>query len=38
MEEVLPYLKSQGWQVVTISEMYAVNGKELKGSQVHTRC
>ena len=38
MEELLPYLKAQGWQVVTISEMYAVNGKQLKGGQVHTRC
>ncbi|MCR4890039.1 MAG: endo-1,4-beta-xylanase, partial [Ruminococcus sp.] len=38
MEEVLPYLKAQGWQVVTISEMYAVNNKQLKGGQVHTRC
>ena len=38
MEEVLPYLKAQGWQVVTISEMFAVNGKELKGGQIYTRC
>ncbi|MDO4864854.1 MAG: polysaccharide deacetylase family protein, partial [Ruminococcus sp.] len=38
MEEFLPVLKAKGWQVVTISEMYAVNGKELKGGQVHTRC
>ena len=38
MEEVLPYLKAQGWQVVTISEMFAVNGKSLNGGQVYTRC
>ncbi|MBR4510524.1 MAG: polysaccharide deacetylase family protein [Ruminococcus sp.] len=38
MEEVLPYLKAQGWQVVTISEMFAVNGKELKGGQIYKRC
>ena len=38
MEEFLPVLKANGWQVVTISEMYAVNGKELKGGQIHTRC
>ena len=38
MEEFLPVLKAQGWQVVTISEMYAVNGKQLQGGKVHTRC
>ncbi|HBB71741.1 MAG TPA: hypothetical protein DCZ71_03950, partial [Ruminococcus sp.] len=38
MEEILPYLKSQGWQVVTISEMFAVKGKQLVGGQVYTGC
>lgn len=38
MEYLCPYLKSQGWQIVTISEMYAVNGKTLAGGQVHTKC
>lgn len=38
MEEVLPYLKAQGWQVVTISEMFAVKGQELQGGTVYTRC
>lgn len=38
MEEFLPILKAKGWQVVTISEMFAVNGKTLNGGQVYTRC
>ncbi|MBP8593862.1 MAG: carbohydrate binding domain-containing protein [Ruminococcus sp.] len=38
MEEFLPVLKAKGWQVVTISEMFAVNGKTLNGGQVYTRC
>ena len=38
MEEFLPVLKANGWQVVTISEMYAVNGKQLTGGQIHKGC
>ncbi|MBQ9898717.1 MAG: glycoside hydrolase family 11 protein [Ruminococcus sp.] len=38
MAEVIPYLKAQGWQVVTISEMFAVKGQELNGGTVYTRC
>jgi peptidoglycan/xylan/chitin deacetylase (PgdA/CDA1 family) len=38
MAEVIPYLKDQGWQVVTISEMFAVKGQELNGGTVYTRC
>ena len=38
MEELAPYLKEQGWQIVTISEMFAVNGKELKGGTVYRNC
>lgn len=37
MEELCPYLKSQGWQVVSISEMFAVKGKTLQGGQVYTK-
>ena len=37
MEELCPYLKSQGWQIVTISEMFAVKGKTLQGGQVYTK-
>lgn len=38
MEYLCPYLKSQGWQIVTISEMFAVNGKELNGGQIYSKC
>lgn len=38
MEYLCPYLKSQGWQIVTISELFAVNGKELNGGQIYTKC
>lgn len=37
MEELAPYLKSQGWQIVTISEMFAVKGKQLNGGQIYTK-
>ncbi|MFR0881614.1 MAG: polysaccharide deacetylase family protein [Oscillospiraceae bacterium] len=37
MEEICPYLKSQGWQVVSISEMFAVKGSKLNGGQVYTK-
>jgi peptidoglycan/xylan/chitin deacetylase (PgdA/CDA1 family) len=37
MEELCPYLKEQGWQIVTISEMCAVKNVELQGGQVYTR-
>ena len=36
MEYLCPYLKEQGWQIVTISEMYAAGGKQLTGGQIHT--
>ncbi len=38
MEYLCPYLKEQGWQIVTISELFAVNGKELNGGQIYTKC
>lgn len=38
MEYLCPYLKSQGWQIVTISEMFAVNGKTLNGGQIYAKC
>ena len=37
MEEVIPWLKEEGWQVVTISELFAANGKELMGGTVYTK-
>ncbi len=29
MEELLPYMKSQGWQVVSVSELFKASGKQL---------
>ena len=37
MDYLLPWLKEQGWQVVTISEMFAANGKTFQGGQVYTK-
>lgn len=37
MEEIIPWLKEEGWQVVTISEMFAVKGKPLMGGTVYTK-
>ncbi|MCR5542072.1 MAG: glycoside hydrolase family 11 protein [Ruminococcus sp.] len=37
MENVLPWLKSQGYQVVTISEMFAAKGKTLNGGQIYQK-
>lgn len=38
MEYLCPYLKSQGWQIVTISEMFEANGKTLNGGQLYSKC
>ena len=37
MERVLPWLKAQGYQVVTISDMFAAKGKTLNGGQIYTK-
>lgn len=37
MEEIVPWLKDEGWQVVTVSELFAANGKELMGGKVYTK-
>ncbi len=37
VEYLLPYLKQQGWQVVTVSELFKANGKEMKDGQVYTK-
>lgn len=37
MEELCPYLKEQGWQIVTVSEMFAVKNQQLNGGQVYTK-
>lgn len=38
IEELAPYLKEQGWQIVTVSEMFEAKGKQLNGGQIHTKC
>ena len=38
IEELAPYIKAQGWQIVSISEMYAAKGKSIpKNGQIITR-
>ena len=37
IEELAPYCKSQGWQIVTISDMFAAKGKKINGGQIYTR-
>ena len=37
MEEILPQLKAEGWQVVTVSELFKANDKELMGGTVYTK-
>ena len=38
IEEIAPYAKAQGWQIVSISEMFAAKGKTLKGGQIYQKC
>ncbi len=38
IEEIAPYAKAQGWQIVSISEMFAAKGKTLNGGQIYTKC
>ena len=35
MEYLAPYMKEQGWQIVTVSEMFKANGKEMKNGEVY---
>ncbi|MBP3799199.1 MAG: glycoside hydrolase family 11 protein [Ruminococcus sp.] len=37
METVLPWLKDNGYEVVTISDMFAAKGQTLQGGQVYTK-
>ena len=37
MEEVVPWLKAEGWQVVTVSELFAANGREMMGGTVYDK-
>lgn len=38
IEYLAPYLKSNGWQIVTVSELFAANAKELKGGTLYNSC
>ena len=38
IEEIAPYAKAQGWQIVSISEMFAAKGKTLNGGQIYQKC
>lgn len=37
IEYLAPYLKKEGWQIVTISEMFAVKNQKLNGGQIYTK-
>ncbi|MBR1393189.1 MAG: glycoside hydrolase family 11 protein [Ruminococcus sp.] len=37
MEQLMPWLKDEGWQVVTVSELFAVKGKTMMGGTVYTK-
>ncbi|MCM1133515.1 MAG: glycoside hydrolase family 11 protein [Ruminococcus flavefaciens] len=37
MEYLAPYLKDEGWQIVTVSEMFAVKNQELNGGQIYRK-
>lgn len=38
MEELLPYMKAQGWQVVSVSELFKANGKTLQAGTAYNNC
>lgn len=38
MEYLCPYLKENGWQVVTVSEMFKANGKDMFAGQRYNNC
>lgn len=38
MEILCPYMKENGWQIVTVSEMFKVNGKDLFAGNVYNNC
>ncbi len=37
IEYLAPYMKQQGWQIVTVSELFKANGKEMQDGVVYTR-
>ncbi len=38
IEEIAPYAKAQGWQIVSISEMFAAKGQSLQGGRIYQKC
>ncbi|MBQ9807841.1 MAG: endo-1,4-beta-xylanase [Ruminococcus sp.] len=38
IEELIPVLKANGYQIVTVSELFEARGQQLKGGTVYTRC
>lgn len=38
MEYLCPYMKQQGWQIVTVSEMFKANGKDMWAGKVYNNC
>ncbi len=38
VEYLVPYLKEQGYQIVTISELFKMRGVEMKAGTVYTQC
>ncbi len=38
MEYLVPYLKEMDYQIVTISELFKVRGKEMKAGRVYSEC
>lgn len=36
IEYLAPYMKSQGWQIVTVSELFKANGKDMYSGEVYT--
>lgn len=38
VEYLIPYLKEQGYQIVSVSELFKVRGKEMQAGVVYTQC
>ncbi len=38
MEEILPYLKQQGWQVVSVSQLFKARGQQMKNGNIYNSC
>ena len=38
MEEILPYMKQQGWQVVSVSQLFKARGQQMKNGNIYNSC